>query len=95
MSDIALPALLQLLEQTTEPAIDYRAGGGAAEYSAQYATQQVTESATAAGRGLSSRQACADVAAGGSGRLGGWRVGAAHVLLRVDREQRQQRLGHR
>jgi hypothetical protein len=33
MSDIALPALLQLLEQTTEPAIDYRAGGGAAEYS--------------------------------------------------------------
>jgi len=83
-----------LLEQVVEPAVEHRSGGGAAEDSAQRATQQVAEAAAEVAA-LSARQASADVTAGRPGWLGRRRVGPAQVLHRVDRKQSEQRFGCR
>src|SRR5512132_487634 len=91
MRNVALAALLELLEQAAETAVEHRAGRGAAENSAERAAQQIAEPATAA---ATAGQAGVDIA-GAPGRLARPGVGAAHVLHRVDREQSQQRLGHR
>ena len=57
-----MTALLKLLEQAAESAVEHRSGGGAAENSAQCATQQVAEIAAL-------RAGQTDVAARRSGRL--------------------------
>src|SRR5262249_61011449 len=94
MRDVALTALLKLLEQAVEPAVEHRSGGGAAENSAQRATQQVTKAAAEVAA-LSARHAGADVTARGAGWLGRRRVGPAQILHRVDRKKSKQRLARR
>src|SRR5262245_36265072 len=96
MRHVALAALLKLLEQTAETAVEHRSGGGAAENSAQCATQQVAKIAAAERSALSARRARADVTARGPGRLGGWRATSpAQVFRRIDRKKGEQRLGGR
>src|SRR5262249_53931450 len=84
---VALTALLKLLEQVVESAVEHRSGGGAAEDSPQRAAQKVAKAATEVAA-LSARQASADVTARGAGWLGRRRVGPAQILHRVDRIER-------
>jgi hypothetical protein len=95
MRDVALAALLELLEQSAETTGEHRAGGGAAENATQRAAQQVAKIAAQSAAVARAGTDIAGLRGGTRGGLRRGRVGAAHVLHRVDREQGQHRLRHR